>query len=52
MNGSQIEIANTTTCLCAARVFDLCKLPCTSVDYTMMLGVPILPIPTLIEFLN
>ena len=34
--------------LCAARV----RPPHTPVHYTAILGVPILPVPTLIEFLN
>ena len=40
--------STVTNVFCAARVLS----PCTSVDYTVILGVPILPVPTLIEFLN
>ena len=36
----------------ALHVFDLCECPHTSMDYTVILGVPILPGPTLIEFLS
>ena len=38
-----LTIANSARCLCAACV----RSPCTSVDYTMILGMPILPVPTL-----
>ena len=36
----------------ALHTFDLNECLHTSVDYTVMLGMPILPVPTLIEFLN
>ena len=47
-----LTIANTAKHFCAARAFNLHERPRTSVDYTMMLGVSVLPVPTLIEFLN
>ena len=43
-----LTIANSAECLCTARI----RSPRTSVDYTVILGVSILPVPTLIEFLN
>ena len=45
-------ITNSAKHLCAARAFDLCECTHTSMDYAMMLGVPILPGPTFIEVLN
>ena len=43
-----LTIANSAKCLCTVHI----RSPCTSLDYTMILGVPILPVPTLIELMS
>ena len=42
-----LTIANTAKRLCTARVFDLHERQRTSVDYAVMLGMPVPPVPTL-----
>ena len=44
-----LTIANTANVF-ALHAFDIRECPHTSVDYTVMLDVPVLPVPTLIEF--